>query len=132
MDNPHDPRPPSESTLETFANIVRYLSLLGIFSLLVLGVCQANTVFQQVGRLITDPKHAEASVDQIAKMIDTESLKISLPDNVISFGRLLSFLLLLVCYLVWLWVPLAIIATCARLLMVGLTPRVRSNQSKAS
>ena len=132
MDNSHDPPPSSESTLETF-NILRYLCLLGIFLLLVVGVYQANIVFQQVGRLIMDPKHAETSVDQIAKMIDYESLRFAQENNnVISFGRLLSFLLLLSCYLVWLWVPLAIIATCARLLLVGLMPRRRINQSKAS
>ncbi|MDA0660253.1 MAG: hypothetical protein O3C60_15645 [Planctomycetota bacterium] len=126
MNNPHDPQVPSDSIPEAIANVMRYLCLIGIFMLLVVGVYQASIVFQQVGRLITDTKHVEASVDQIAKMIDTESLKIVQQDNVISFGRLISFLLLLVCYLVWLWVPLAIIATCARLLLVGLMPRGRT------
>ncbi|MCA9187820.1 MAG: hypothetical protein R3E01_19050 [Pirellulaceae bacterium] len=126
MDHVPETMSPTENAdrvLESIGNLLRGFCLVGVFLLLLFGVYQSIAVFKQVGRLVTEPAALQGSVDQIAELIQAESFEFTQGPNVIKFGRAASVLILLICYFLWMWIPLAIISACSRILLVGLAKR---------
>lgn len=104
--------------------ITRIFCLLASFGVLLVAIYYAIHVFGQVGHLITDPQSAQPSVDAIAKMIDTENLKFtSIGGDNIAPGRLLAFLLLIFCYVIWFWIPMTMIRIAGQIILRSLPER---------
>lgn len=114
----------ADDLLNIFAALLRGLCLLGAFLLFCVGAYFGLVVFSHLRLTIMDPESAKTSVDTIAELIDAPKLSISPPNGeTIQFGRLVSFVLLLACYVIWLCVPMGIMSTAGRILLRGFDRR---------
>jgi hypothetical protein len=110
--------------VDTLAAILRGATVVGVFVLLVVGIYLAIDVFHAVGKLILDPAEAESAVAAIGELIDGENLVIAWDEeNPTPLGNLIAFILLLVCYLIWLYVPATIISVSGRVLLSSVRQR---------
>ncbi len=128
MNQPLVPRHPSgaagELTTETPSiDLLRIGGLLfrgvGIsvaLLLLLYGAYHAIDVFVQVGRLLKDPSQGAPAVDSLAEIIDAPHLKFLLNGQDVGVGRTVAVILLGMGYLLWAWIPLAIIGAAGKLL----------------
>lgn len=128
MNQPLVPRHPSGAAGEVMTetssvDLVRMGGLLfrgvGISVALVLllyGAYHAIDVFVQVGRLLKDPSQAAPAVDSLAEIIDAPQLKFLFNGQDVGVGRAVAVILLGLGYLLWAWIPLAIIGAAGKLL----------------
>ena len=112
------------------AALLRGLCLVAFFVVLVIGMYYAIQVFTQVGRVITDPGIARDSVDAIAEMIDAEKLTWNLGQDPIEPGRLIAYLLLFVWYLIWFWIPMALIHAAGKIILGSLPDRDKKKKTR--
>ena len=89
-----------------------------MFVLLIVSAYLAINVFFSIGALIRDPQAAKSSVAGVAELISAEKLTFNYDaEQSLEFGNLVAFLLLLFCYILWLYVPATLISVCARILL---------------
>lgn len=137
MKSPNDPRRDTDSrpapeemgfqmtdVVDTLAAILRGATVVGVFVLLVVGIYLAIDVFHAVGKLIQDPAGTKSAVAAIGELIQGEELIIAWDkENPTPMGDLIAFILLLVCYLIWLYVPATIISVSGRILLNSVRQR---------
>ena len=104
--------------VEMLATMVKGACLVGVFVLLFVSACLALQVFFQIGKLVTDPAATQSAVSGMAQLISGDQLVVRWSnDNHLEFGNLVAVVLLLFCYLLWLYVPVTLIWVCSRILL---------------
>ena len=113
-------------------HLLRGTCLVGIFTMLVIAAYFAVQVFFRIGALVSDPATAQESVAAIGRIISADKLRFQPPgQDPIEVGDLVSFLLLLFCYVLWLYVPATLISVCSRVLLRSIGDgKKRSNRSE--
>jgi hypothetical protein len=105
------------SLIDSVAQLLRGVALIGVFALLVTAAYYSLDVFQRLGQLIQDPSTARPAVKSIAEMISADQMVFKQDEQMFRVGDALAFVLLLGCYLLWLYVPATIISVCSRVLL---------------
>ncbi len=132
-------RPGSEKTdgevavgiVDAIAMVTRGLCLIGVFVLLVVSACLGISVFYMIGGFIRDPSIAQDSINSIAELISAEKLTFAYADDqLLEFGNLVAFILYLFCFLLWLYVPAALITVSSRILL-GTLNQTKQRAEKA-
>ncbi|QDT66355.1 hypothetical protein [Calycomorphotria hydatis] len=121
---PVEQRDPLESfsMLETVDGLVRMLMVVIGALLLIVGAYLGYQVFAQLGLVIREGDGLEAGVERIAKIIDADTMhyKDQQKGVDIPIGRTVA----MVCYggwfLLWVWIPLALIRVAGSLLSLTL------------
>ena len=131
-DNATRQQPAYRDGIEPFSEIPFSLNgllrggVLTVISLiLVVSVYHALEVFRQLGLFIKDPGSARQAVADIGEMIAADQLTLQFGDTT-PLGPLLAFLLMIVLYLVWLYVPAKLITICSRILLATLKDSTES------
>ena len=114
-------------------HLLRGTCLIGVFTMLAIAAYFALQVFFAIGALISDPASAQEAVAAIGRNISADKLAFQPPgQDSIEVGNLVSFLLLLFCYVLWLYVPATLISVCSRILLRSLDGgKKRNNRSTA-
>ena len=84
--------------------------------LVLLGAGYVLYAFTAIGGIVRNPNQLDAAVAAMARTIDAEHLAVKVGEETIAPGRLLAMLILLLWYLLWSWIPLAILGAGGRLL----------------
>ncbi|MAV38417.1 MAG: hypothetical protein CMJ59_23515 [Planctomycetaceae bacterium] len=123
--------PDEANLLDTFAAILRSAFLLGVFVLFAISAYYSLHVFLRLGALLADPASATESVDAIAKMIDADKLTFSVIGDgnrhQIEPGKIASFGLLFLLYLLWAVLPIQFVSVCGRILLRGVSKRGKAS-----
>jgi len=107
--------------LAGIAMVLRGACFLGVFILFCVGAYYTIIVFGRLGSLVADPRSAGESVDAIAEIIGADKLTfVAGPGDPVEPGRLVAFICLLLCYALWAYIPIQLIATCGKVLLYGL------------
>jgi hypothetical protein len=105
------------SVIDSIAQLLRGIALIGVFGLLVTAAYYSLEVFQHVGRLVQDPATARPAVEAIADMISADQMLLEQKTQAFRVGDAVAFVLLMGLYLLWLYIPATIISVCSRVLL---------------
>lgn len=96
----------------------RGLTLSVLVIVMICGVYYAIEVFGRIGGILSDPKQVETAVGDVARMVESDKMKIEYePNKTFEPGRALALVLLGIGYLVWSWIPIQIVAVTGRVLL---------------
>jgi hypothetical protein len=105
----------SVSPLELVMAGARVFTLVAGIVLILVGAVYAVQVFWSVGSLLKNPAGLEGPVKTVEKLISAENLAVPVNGQPVQFGGAIAMCLLLLWYLFWAWIPLALIAAGGRL-----------------
>lgn len=113
--------------MDALASFGRFVAQLIGLGLVLTGAYYALDVFQAVGVLVRDPKGLEGPTAAMATVIDAERLAVKLGDQSVAPGKWAALGCLFGWYVLWCWIPLAIIGAGGRVLYWTMTNPAKSS-----
>jgi hypothetical protein len=114
------------SPMDLVIAAARIMALLAGVVLILVGAIYAVQVFFSVGGLLKDPAQLGAPVKRVEEVISADKLTMNVGGEQVEPGGTISLCLLLLWYMFWAWIPLALIAAGGRLVAAG--SRLREEQ----
>lgn len=138
--NVRDPGNPREATQEKIpaahwqgkrgdlapllTTVLQALCLVAFFVVLLVGTYYALLVFLELGKFIKNPATAKEAVEAVADHIDADRLSFGAdPESSFQPGKLIAFVLYLFLFILWFWIPMALIALSGRVILRSLPGR---------
>jgi hypothetical protein len=103
--------------------LLRWAAQLLGFLLILIGLYGVIHVFSAVGRAVRDPATLEPAVTSMAQLINSEALEITLDGRKLVLGRPVTMVALLLWYVVWGWLAIAMLSTGAKLVFAVMKER---------
>ncbi len=124
---PHTTAATSDSqgigALSLFELLLRWATRLLGFALIVIGLYGTINVFWAVGQAVRDPKTLVPAVASMVELMNFEALEFTINGEKLVLGRSAAVVVLLLWYVVWAWLALAVLGTGARLVFAVLKER---------
>jgi hypothetical protein len=108
VDDPSLTSPPPD-LFELSGKIVRVACQLVGLLLILLGAFYVLNVFSAVGGVIAKPEGIEALPKAISQAIDADRMVVKTETTEVAFGKAVAMLFTLLWYLLWAWIPLALL-----------------------